>query len=295
MLALLANFGIALAKFVGYFLTQSASMLAESIHSLVDCTNQALLLIGAKSSARPPDQTHPLGYGRDMFFWSFVVAVLLFSIGGVFAIYEGVHKLQHPTEIEAPWVAISVLVVALGLEGGSFFACVKEVNRVRGSHSIWAWIRSTTSAELLVVFTEDLAALLGLVIALVCLVLSLITGQSMWDAVGSILVGLVLVSVAILVAVEIRSLLLGEAPAEDLRPLVDGIVKQELEGAKVLNFIALQTGSAELMVALKFDPGRAALDASGTELIQSINRMERKIREAIPAVRWLFVEPDVED
>lgn len=289
VLALLANVGIAIAKFVGFLVSQSASMLAEAIHSLVDSTNQALLLYGAKSSARQPDEAHPLGYGREIFFWSFVVAILLFSLGGIFAIYEGVHKLGEAGPLESPWVAVAVLVVALGLEGGSFFACLKEVNLIRGDKTLWEWVRSTTAAELLMIFTEDLAALLGLVIALACLLLSWLTGNPMWDAIGSILVGIVLVTVAIVVAVEIRSLLIGEAPSSDLRPAIEGLTKREFVDGKVLRFIALQTGSTELMVAMKVDPGTME---SADELIAAINRLEKKIKSDFPSIRWLFVEPD---
>ncbi len=292
LLALFANFGIAISKFVGAAITQSTSLLAEAIHSLVDCANQLMLLWGGKASLKAPTREHPLGYGREAFFWSFMVAIFLFSLGGLFAIYEGVHKIQHPEPINRPEIALGILMVGIILEAISFRACLREVRSQYPQGSLWTWFRRTTSADLLVIFTEDLAAMLGLILATVFTGVSAITGASSWDAVGSIVVGVVLVAVAFLLAIEVKSLVIGEAPSVNYEKEVGAIFAAEIPGSRILNLIALQTGSSEVMLAVKIHPGESRSVAS---LIEAINASERKVRVRFPEVRWQFVEPDTEN
>jgi cation diffusion facilitator family transporter len=292
LIALLANAGIAVAKFVGAFISGSAALLAEAIHSLVDCTNQVLLLVGNKGSKRPPSATHPLGYGREAFFWSFIVALLLFSLGGLFAIYEGVHKLSGHEAVASPALGLGILVFSLILEGFSLRACLKEVREQNTYGSLWAWFRRTTSSELLVVFTEDMAAMAGLTLAMLSLLLSWVTHNSMWDAIGSIAVGGVLITVAMLLAVEIKSLIVGEAPSTDFRSYIERRLQDGIPGARVFNLIALQLGPGEVMLSCKISAGSIKdVDV----LIEAINAMERDIKKQFPEVRWSFFEPDTTD
>ncbi len=289
--ALLANLGISLAKFGGAFVSGSASLLAEAIHSLVDCTNQVLLLFGSRASQKAPTDQHPLGYGREAFFWSFIVAILLFSLGGVFAIYEGLHHLSHPEEIRSPMLSLGILVMGIFLEWISFSACMKEIRLNNPYGSLTQWFRKTTAAELLVIFTEDAAAMFGLVIAALCISLAWITGDPAWDARGSILVGSLLVVVAVLLGHEIKSLLIGEAPSNDLRPVLDELVARHIPGGSVLRMIALQVGNHEILLSYKIHPG--SLNDSRS-LINAINTLEAEVKKRVPEIRWQFVEPDYE-
>lgn len=292
IIALLANLGIALSKLVGAIISGSASLLAEAIHSFVDCTNQALLLVGNKAASKAPSLKHPLGYGREAFFWSFIVAILLFSLGGVFSVYEGVHKLSSHDPMESPILVVIILLIAIGLESYSFRACLNEVKHKNRFGSLWAWFKKTTEAELLVIFTEDLAALLGLVFALACVSLAWATGNPLWDAIGSIMVGVLLVSVAFLLSIEIKSLIIGEAPSIDLRPAVESIVAERIPGGRVLALLALQTGASEIMLSYKITPG-GMTDVNG--LIAAINEVEAEVKNRFPEVKWQFVEPDHHD
>lgn len=290
-IALLANLGIAVAKFIGAFFTKSASMLAEAIHSVVDSTNQVLLLVGAKRAAIPPSDKYPLGHGREAFFWSFVVAILLFSLGGLFAIYEGVHKLTGHEQLSNPLIGLAILTVSILLESYSFYACIKEVRAQNTFGSLWTWLRRTTSAELLVVFTEDFAALTGLIVALLALIAAWVTGNPVWDAVGSIVVGAVLVIVAVFLAVEIKSLLVGEAPSTDFRPFLDAEIGKHVPGARVLRMIALQLGASEVLLSTKISAGTGH---DVNQLVNGINSFERAIKVKFPQIKWSFVEPDTE-
>lgn len=292
VIALLANLGIALAKFIGAFLSKSASLLAEAIHSLVDCSNQALLLVGARSSNKAPSETHPLGYGREAFFWSFVVAILLFSLGGLFAIYEGIHKFQNPGELGSPNIGLAILAFAIVLESYSFYSCYKEVKSQNPYGSLWKWFRKTTSADLLVIFTEDAAALVGLVVAAVALSIAGFTGDARWDAAGSVVVGAVLVIVAIFLAMEIKSLIIGEAPAIDLKTDFVELAQSRFPSGKVLRFIAIQIGSNEIMVAAKVHPGDLQ---SLSEGILKINEIENLMKLKYPSLKWQFIEMDYFD
>ncbi len=295
LFAFFTNLGIAASKFVGAFVSGSASLFAEAIHSLVDCSNQILLWIGARSSKRPPDDIHPLGYGRESFFWSFIVAVLLFSLGGLFAIYEGVHKIHTETgEMESPWLALGILIFGFVLESVSMKACLNEVKIHLGANkmnlkTLWSWFRKSTASELLVIFTEDLAALVGLFVAIVFLGLSIWTKSSFWDAVGSICIGSILVVVAVLLSLEIRSLIIGEAPSKNYKNEISALVELYIPGGRLLRLISLQTGATEVLLAYKVTHGNIE---NSLELINAINLLEMKTQERFPEVRWQFVEPD---
>jgi cation diffusion facilitator family transporter len=291
LFALLANLGIALAKFTGALISGSVSMLAEAIHSLVDSANQVLLLVGGKRARLAPTPTHPLGYGRESFFWSFVVAILLFSLGGLFAIYEGVHKLSSPTEVATPLLPLGILGISLVLEGLSFWACFREARARAGAQGVWRWLRRTTSVELLVVLAEDTAAMFGLLTATVAVLAAWLTGDPRWDAAGSIVVGAVLVVVALFLAIEIKSLIIGEAPATDFRPYLEKNIPLHIPGGQLLRLVALQIGAEEVMLSYKLSPG---LVQGARELIEGINSLERDVRAEFPEVRWQFVEPDFE-
>lgn len=291
LIALGANLGIAIAKFVGAVMSGSASLLAEAIHSVVDCSNQGLLLLGAKKSQRAPSELHPLGYGRETFFWSFIVSILLFSLGGMFAIYEGLHKISDREPLSSPILGLSILIVSCVLEGFSFKACLEEVRKQNTFGSLWKWFRRTTSADLLVIFTEDAAAMVGLLIATLSLVVAWVTGDSRWDALGSILVGVLLVVVAVLLAYEIKSLLIGEAPATDFRTYLEQRLAVAVPGAEVLRLIVLQIGSHEVLLSCKLTPGQVT---DVHTLIQGINQVEREMKQKFPEIRWQFFEPDTE-
>lgn len=293
LLALLANLGIAVAKLIGAFFTQSASLLAEGIHSLADCTNQVFLLIGAKKSKKPADDLHPLGYGRESFFWSFMVALMLFSMGGLFAIYEGVHKLKEVAlTIQYPWVGLTILSVAMFLEGASFLACLKEIRIQNRYPNLWIWFRKTTASELIVIFIEDLAALVGLTLALFFLVISILTENTKWDAIGSIVIGVLLVSVAYILAREVKSLLVGERSSTDYQAFITQHLNSLNADMSILNILSVATGSHEVLLTMKVHPGKIT---SSYELIDVINTLEEKIKKQFPEVRWLFVEPDIVD
>lgn len=287
-----ANFGIAVAKFVGAYFSKSSALLAEAIHSVVDTTNQILLLIGEKSSKKPPDDAHPLGYGRETFFWSFVVSILLFSLGGLFAIYEGIHKLADPEPMHHPMLAIGILIFSILLEGYSFYACLKEVRETNPFPDIWTWFRKTTAAGLLVIFTEDAGALVGLMIATSCVSLSWALDNPAFDAYGSILIGCLLVGLAVLLAREIKSLIIGESPSKNYRPHIESLVRGYIPSSRVLRFLALQTGDGEVLISYKITPGNIQ-DVS--QLIKTINQIEAQVRKQFPEIKWQFVEPDFKD
>lgn len=289
LIALFANVGIALAKFAGAFISGSAALLAEGIHSLVDCTNQVLLLVGEKRSGKPPTEEHPLGFARESFFWSFVVAILLFSLGGLFAIYEGIHKLNDPHEITNPGLAIGILALGIVLEGFSFFACLKEVRHTSPGVPLWRWYRRTTRAGLLVIFTEDLGALLGLTMAAGCVTVAWVLDDPAWDAFGSILVGALLVILAVVLATEVKSLIIGEAPQRNYRHEIEAIIREYLPGSRIFNFIALKTGDREVMLSVKIHPGTIE---RVSDLIKAFNQIEDRIGERFPEIKWKFLEPD---
>ena len=291
LFALGANFAIFVAKFVAALLTGSGSMLAEAVHSLADCGNQGLLLIGMRQARRAASPDHPLGFGMVIYFWSFLVALLLFSVGGVFSVYEGLHKLHHPEPLRWPWLAVGVLVFGAVAESFSMWGCLREVNKARGGKNLWRWFRESRQSELIVVFGEDLAALLGLGLALVAVLATFLTGDPLFDACGSIAIGVLLCVVAIFVAREVASLLVGQSAEPQLRTAIDGFVRARPEVERVFNLITLQLGP-DVMVAVK---AQMRGELSGSELIAAINRIEAAMKERFPEIRWSFFEPDVAD
>jgi cation diffusion facilitator family transporter len=291
LFALGANFAIALAKTAGAVFTGSSSMLAEAIHSYADCGNQALLIWGLKETRRAPTADHPLGHGRAIYFWSFIVALMLFSMGGLFSIYEGTHKLHDSQPVKYAWVAVAILAFGVAAESVSLWGCLREIEKERGSQTLWQWFRSSRQSELLVVLGEDMAALGGLAVALVFIALAMITGNPMWDAVGSIVIGVLLVVVALLVGMEIKALLLGQSAEPRVVDALRTHVQAQPEVAQLYNLLTQQLGG-EIMLAVK---ARMTPQASDVALIEAINRVERSLREAFPQLRWIFFEPDLRD
>jgi cation diffusion facilitator family transporter len=289
--SLAVNISIALAKGVAAFFTGSGAMLAETLHSSADCANQILLLIGVKQSAREPDEQHPMGFGRDLYFWSFIVALLLFSGGGVFSIYEGVHKLQEPEPVEHVWLGLGILVFSILMEGWATLGNLKEMKVRRGKTPLIKYLRQTKDSDLIVIFGENSAAVMGLTFAIISMVLSAQTGDGRWDAIGSIFIGLVLVGVAIFLGVEVKSLLIGERADPDIEAAVKAQVDFEPDIDTLLRLISVQQGPGEVMVAMKVKM-RAGL--SGEQVVDAINAFEKGLRVREPRIRWCFVEPDSE-
>lgn len=288
--ALAANAGIAVAKFVGFVITGSSSMLAESVHSVADTGNQGLLLLGRKRAKRAATPEHPFGFGRDRFFYSFVVALLLFSLGSVFAIYEGIHKLSSHEELTSPIVAVVILVVAIVLEGFSFRTAVHESRELKGDATWWGFIRQSVNPELPVVLLEDTGALVGLVLALGGVGLSTLTGEPVWDAVGTICIGILLGVIAVILIVETKSLLIGEgAGAPLVRTITDSLVGGPVE--RVIHLRTQYLGPEELLVAAKI-----AVSASlSTEVVaEAIDDAEARLRAAVPEARLVYLEPDLD-
>jgi cation diffusion facilitator family transporter len=288
--ALAANLGIAVTKFVGFFFTGAASMLAEAVHSVADCGNQALLLVGGRRASRPATEQHPFGHAAERYFWSFVVALVIFLLGGVFAIYEGVHKLFHPQPIESPLLAVGILSVGVVLESWSFRTALIEARAVRGRQSVLQFVRETKAAELPVILLEDLGALAGLGFALLGVGLSVITHEPRFDAMGSVAIGVLLVGIGFLLATEMRSLLVGESATDER---VAEIREALLAGPMLKRVIHLRTmhlGPDDVLVAAKIE-----LDARLTfhEVAAEIDAAEARVRAVVPMARLMFLEPDV--
>ena len=288
--ALAANMGIAVAKFVGWAMTGAASMLAEAVHSLADSGNQTLLLWGGASAERPATEEHPFGFARERYFWAFVVSLVIFSLGSLFAIYEGVSKLLHPHELTSPMVAVAILVAGIGMEGVSFRTAVVEATKQKKQLGWWAFIRRTKSPELPVILLEDLGALLGLVVALVGIGLASLTGDPRFDALGSITIGALLAVIAAVLAIEMRSLLIGEAATIEDREAIRESLSQTPSVERVIHMRTQHFGPDQLLVALKlqFETG---LTTEG--IADGINDAERRIRERVPAAKLIFIEPDI--
>ena len=289
--ALGANLAIAIAKGVAAALSGSSAMIAETVHSLADTGNQLLLLLGMKQAKAPASQEHPLGFGTAIYFWSFLVAVMLFSLGGMFSLYEGVHKLQHPEPLRDWWWAAGVLAFSIVAEGVSMRACLKEVNKARGQQSLRQWFHESRQAELIVIFGEDFAALMGLTLAFIAIMVAVVTGNPMWDAIGTLLIGILLIVVAVFVAVEVKSMLLGHSAAPSVRAEMRSFLEQRPEIQQVFNLITLQLGN-DVMVAVKV---RMRAEQSASDLIQAINTVEADFKQRYPQIRWSFFEPDEKD
>jgi cation diffusion facilitator family transporter len=286
--ALAANFGIFAAKAVAAVLTGSSSMLAEAIHSFADCGNQGLLLVGMRQARREPNREHPLGYGMVVYFWAFLVAVLLFTVGGAFSIYEGAHKLSDPQPLSWPAVAIAVLAIAVVLESFSLAGCLREIKKVSHGRSLWRFFRQSRNSELIVVLGEDIAALAGLVVALCAVSLTLLTGNPVFDAAGSILVGVILIVVAVLLAIEIKALITGQSADPEVEKQIRRLLSNRPEVAEIFNMITLQLGD-EILLAVK---ARMRESHDAQRLIDDVNRVEADVRKALPQIQWLFFEPD---
>ena len=291
LFALVANFAIAVAKYVAAFITNSGSMLAEAVHSTADCGNQLLLLLGIKLAKRPPTPDYPLGYGKETYFWSFIVALMLFSVGGMFSIYEGWHKLHAHEPVSYPLIALGVLGFGIAAESVSMWGALREINKLRGSRSIWQWFRTSRNAELVVIFGEDLAALLGLVFAFVAVLVTWITGNPIYDAIGSIGIGVLLIVIAVMLGVEVKALLVGQGVEEQVHRDMVGFLQSQGEVEKVLNMVTLQMGS-DVMVAIK---ARMKPAGSDSGLVAAVNRAEAAFRRQFPQVAFLFFEPDLHD
>jgi cation diffusion facilitator family transporter len=289
--AFVANFGIAIAKSWAAWLTGSGSMLAEAIHSYADTGNQVLLYLGLKQSQRPADAEHPLGYGKLSYFWSFIVALLLFTMGGIFSIYEGIHKLNHPEALSQVWIAIVVLVAAILLEGGSLLGCLREIRNVRGARPFGEWLKHTRNSELVVVLGEDIGAQVGLILALVFLIMAAITGNPFYDALGSVCIGAVLLVISVFIAWRIKALLVGRSADPEIQEAIDTIIAEQNSIELVFNTITVQFGP-DTMLAAKIKM-REGVDIGIA--VEDINALERKLKERIPNLRWCFVEPDVRD
>ncbi|MDM7926019.1 MAG: cation diffusion facilitator family transporter [bacterium] len=288
--ALLANLGIAVTKTVAAVITGSGAMLAEAIHSYADCGNQGLLFLGLSAARKKPDVEHPLGHGKEIYFWSFVVALMLFSMGGLFSIYEGIHKIHSHEGLKNPALALAVLAVSMILEATSLFGCLAQVRKVRGGVSLRDWIKNSRQSELVVVLGEDTAALLGLSFAFVSIVLSMATGNPVFDAVGSIGIGVLLVVISFFLAVKVKGLLIGQSTDEETRDGIRKHLETRPEIESVLNLITLQLGP-DIMVAVKAK--MAAVD-SADQLVRNINACESDLKEWNPCIQWVFFEPDME-
>ncbi|MDF2575529.1 MAG: cation transporter [Agromyces sp.] len=288
--AFLANSGIALTKFIAWFFSGSASMLAEAVHSVADAGNQLLLILGGRQAKKKADKEHPFGYGRERYVYAFVVAIILFSVGGIFSIYEGVDKLQHPHELENWWLPLLVLSIAIVLESFSLRTAVVESNHVRGKQSWVQFVRHAKAPELPVVLLEDIAALLGLVFAFIAVGLTVLTGNPLFDAIGTLMIGTLLILVAIILGIETKSLLVGEGATEADHDKIERAILAGPEADRIIHMKTLYLGPDELLVAAKvgFHGDQRLLEVS-----TATNVIEQRIREAVPAARVIYVEPDV--
>ena len=285
--ALGANIAITVVKFLGAALTGSGALLAESFHSFADTGNEALLLLGRKQAGAPPSAQHPLGHGRATYFWSFVVAVLLFSVGGILSILEGIQKLRNPADITTPWVAVAIVLFAMLAEGISLSMLLKQVRKVRGEHSLWRWFRETRRSELIVVLSEDLAAIAGLSLALAALLATIATGDALYDALGSIGIGALLMLVATGLGIETKSLLIGESASPRLRRAISEFVEAQPGVVELWQLVTMQYGE-DLFLAVQ---ARMNAALTGRDLVQAIAQCKAATRAQFPQVRWIFLEP----
>jgi cation diffusion facilitator family transporter len=289
--ALFANLGIAVAKFIAFAFTGSASMLAEAVHSCADSGNQLLLIVGGRRARRAPDEHHPFGYGRVRYVYAFVVSIILFLVGGIFSLYEGFHKWQHPEELNDARIAVIVLVVAIGLESWSFRTAFREANRSRGRHSLLSYIRRARQPELPVVLLEDTGALIGLAFALIGVTMAVATGNGRWDAMGAMAVGTLLVVIAVFLSFEMSSLLVGEGAL----PEEERAVREALESTpgvgRVIHLRTMHTGPDELLVGAKI---AIAATQSGADIAATIDLAEQQIRASVAGARWIYLEPDLD-
>ena len=288
--ALLANLGIAITKTAAAVVTGSGAMLAESIHSYADCSNQGLLFWGLRATRKKPDPEHPLGYGKEIYFWSFMVALILFSMGGLFSIYEGIHKIGTHEGLKNPGIAIAVLAVSMVFEAASLYGCLQQIKKLRHNVPLRTWYRNSRQSELLVVLGEDTAALLGLSFALIAVAMSVITGNPVFDAIGSIGIGILLVIISFILATKIKSLLIGQSTDDETTAQIKSLLESRPEIDSVINLITFQLGP-RIMVAVK---AKMKNTNSVNDLILNINNCESELKKFLPAVQWVFFEPDIE-
>ena len=287
----IANLGIAITKFIAYLVTGSSSMLSEAIHSVADTGNQALLLIGGKRSTRAADAEHQFGYGRLRYVYAFVVAIILFMLGGMFSLYEGWHKISHPEELNKVWVAYLVLFIALGLESWSFRTAFREANKSRGRRTLFQYIRDTRQPELPVVLLEDLGALIGLLLALFGISMAVVTGDARWDGVGSLAIGALLLVIAVFLAFEVSGLLVGESALPEQETAIRTALGEQPGVESIIHMRTLHTGPDELLVAAKI---AVPPDVASQGLAQLIDEAEQRVRAVVPTATWIYLEPDIQ-
>ncbi len=289
--ALGANLGIAVIKFFAWLLTRSSSMLAESIHSVVDSGNQLLLLLGGRQARRQATAEHPFGFGRERYIYGFIVSIMLFSLGGLFALYEAWHKISHPEPITSwQWVPIVVLFISVALEGNSFRTAMVEAKRARGTASLRQYIRRAKSPEIPVILLEDSGALLGLVFALIGVSLTLITGDGRWDGLGTAAIGVLLVVIAIVLAIETKSLLVGESASSEHVVAIQRAITAGPEAQQIIHMKTMHLGPDELLVAVKV---AVAGEVTAAEIAHGIDTIEARIRAAVPIAHIIYIEPDI--
>jgi cation diffusion facilitator family transporter len=288
--SLIVNVLIASSKGVAAFMTGSGAMLAETIHSFSDCANQGLLLRGVKQAQRPPDEKHPMGYGRSIYFWSFMVAMLLFSVGGMFSIYEGVHKFIHPEPVENIVWGVGILIFSLIMEGYATFSNIQEFNQRRGTQGFFSYLRATKDSDLVVIFGENSAAVLGLIFALIAMLTAYYTGDGRYDALGSIAVGVVLILVAIFLATEVKSLLIGESADPIIEQQAKRIAIDHPNIKHLMECLTIQQGPGEVLACIKI---QCEPHLTADEVSHLINDFEQQLRSVCPEVKWLFVESDL--
>ncbi|HEX9177509.1 MAG TPA: cation diffusion facilitator family transporter [Mycobacterium sp.] len=289
--ALAANAGIAVAKFVGFLITRSSSMLAESVHSVADTSNQALLLLGQRRARKEADQLHPFGYGRSRYFYSFVVALVLFSLGSLFALYEGYHKISHPEPLKSPLVAIVILVLAIALESFSLRTAIVESRPLKGSGSWWRFIRTSRNPELPVVLLEDLGALIGLLFAFIGVGLTIVTDDAVWDGIGTVAIGVLLGAIAAILMVETHSLLIGEGATGAQDRAIREAIEQTAHVDRLIHIRTQYLGPEEMLVGAKV---AVAPDIDLPAVAAVIDDAEARIRAAVPAARVIYLEPDLD-
>ncbi len=287
--AFLANLGLAIAKTGAAFYTGSGSMMAEAIHSFADCGNQILLFIGLKQSKKPADVRHPLGYGKITYFWSFIVAIMLFSMGGLYSIYEGWHKLHEPGELNQIWIALVVLGFGIVLESFSLYGALKVVKEIRKDKSFREWFKNTRNAELVVILGEDTAATIGLAVAFVFVSIAAVSGDPVYDALGSICIGVILIFISIFIGWRIQSLIVGRSAEPELRELIDSIIEKDDAIETLLNSITMHLGP-DVMLAAKI---KMKAGLSIEEAVKQINELEVEVKRQVPSIVWCFIEPDI--
>ena len=286
--ALIANFTISIAKFFGFVITSSSAMLAEAVHSLADTSNQALLLLGKKRSKKSPSAERPFGFGRERFFWAFVVSIVLFSLGSMYAVYEGIEKIRHPHEIESLWWALAILLFAMVMEAYAFQTAVKESRLYKGDHSWKSFIRRSRIPELPVVLLEDFGALMGLVFAFVCVLIADVTGNAVWDGIGTLSIGILLGLIAIILAIETKSLLIGEGALPEQSMRIENAITSSPEVSSLIDMRTEYLGPETLLVAAKIE---FSGETSPSDISADVDTIENRIREVEPLAKIIYLEP----